>query len=449
MARQTALLNELKGGVEKLSSLHDIDIAVKARQTLLNRNSVLPDLNAIQNGVAPNNEQELLVELISSEVSNYKKDILDNYMKIAEKTEIELKNVDGERTQLLAINGRLAQELKSTKEQLRAAIEDRERTELNLNHYMTEFDVQAEQLARVRENYEKYEKLHSNIERQLKSQLARLAEDTDAKLADLGDAVKKLTAEKAHLQKEKTQNVSAQITNEEFQKYQADQIAELTLKASKLTLENEEVRGKNHRLVLENTANLDKVNLLQDEIHRLTNEYEMKIDQVTKSYELRLKTDPLRKQTEFVKPGERFSDLYSLQIPDNEGFESAIPDLDTFDRDRTASDLDRLNMLRNDSVGSSAAAGKQTNLNLGRLPAESNLKGTTLPSLRQPTNLAQMARTKESSLAQVLKAAQATVQTREASFSKPRLEGGAKADLFDDEYSVDRGNSGPNFLVVS
>lgn len=439
MARQTALMNELKGSAEKLSSLNE-DIAVKARQTLLNRNSCLPDLNAIQQGVAANSEQELLVELISSEVSNYKKDMLDNYMKIAEKTEKELQTVDGERTQLLAINARLAQEVKTVRDQLRLAIEDRERTELNLNHYMVEFDAQAEQLTRVRENYEKYEKLHSNIERQLKGQLAHLTEESDAKIAELREAVQKLTAEKTHLLKEKTQNVSAQITNEEYQKYQSDQIAELTLKNSKLALENEEIRGKNHRLVLENTANLDKVNLLQDEIHRLTNEYEMKIDQVTKSYELKLKAEPVRKQTELVNPGQRFSDLYSLQIPDHEGFNDAGPDMDLYDRDRTTSDLDRLNMMRNDSVGSSAAAGKQTNLNLARPPAES--------TLRKPTNLAGPTKPKESTLIAPPKVTLLPSPQLPTAFSKPKADSQPKVEAYvEDEYSGDRGASGPNFLV--
>jgi hypothetical protein len=348
----------------KLSNLGCEEVATKARQTILNRSSALPDFRSIEAGRLTTNDQEAMVELISSEVGSWKKDLLDNYMKIAEKAEKELQHADSEKTQLLSVNVRLAHDVAQLRAQARVAIEDREKTEVTLNHYMTEFEVQSEQLARVRENFDKYEKLHSNIERTLKTQLAKVTEESEAKIAELTASVQKLGAERGSLLKEKNQNVSAQITNEEFQKYQADQIAELTLKNSKLSLENEDVKGKNHRLVLENTANLDRINALQDEIHRITNEYELRIDQVTKTYELRLKTDLVRKPTEMVKAPEReerFSDLYSLEIPESDGGEpGAFQDQDFYERERTITDLDRMRLMRGDSSSSQDPSRKMT-----------------------------------------------------------------------------------------
>lgn len=453
LARQTAIMNELKGTVQRLSSLEQGgDVAMKARQTLMNRNSCLPDLNAIQNGPVQS-EQEILVDLISSEVSNYKKDILDNYVKIAEKTEKELQNVDNERTQLLAINQRLTTEVKTLRDQLRTAYTNLEHVELNLNHYMTEFDVQTEQLTRVRENYEKYEKLHANIERQLKSQLAKLTEESESKINELSESNKKLSAEKAQLVKERTQNASQQLTSEEFQKYQADQIAELTLKNSKLSLENEDVRTKNMRLVQENSNNLDKINNLQDEIHRITNEYEAKIDQITKTYELRLKAQPQRSNSDAQQPQGRFSDLYSLQIPEMDTFEAQNYDAAYHERERTVTELDRLNLMRGDSSGPLDPSRKTSNLPNIRPPGQTSLsRPTAMSNLRKPTNLSISPdnKPKESSLIAPPVKNPTPPALHETNFGKredphPKLEPVVEEEIYD----LGRETSGPNFLVIS
>lgn len=441
-------MSELKGSAEKLSSLSSEEFIGKARQTLLNRNSVLPDLKAIESNAPLGNEQELLVELISSEVGSWKKDLVDNYMKIAEKAEKELQHADTEKTQLLAINQRLLAEVGSLKAELRTAIESRAQIELNLNHYLTEFEVQAEQLARVRENYDKYEKLHGNIERTLKSQLQQLTEESETKIAELTSANQRLTADKAALLKDRTQNVSAQLTNEEFQKYQADQIAELTLRNSKLSLENEEIKAKLSKLVQENIGNLDKLNTLQDEIHRLTNEYEMRLDQVTKTYELRLKTDATRKVSDGPKPqgdGQgRFSDLYALQIPEYDAEPGGLVNLDDpsfYERDRTTTDLDRLNIIRSSNFGMPDPSRKPTNLGATRPPAES--------TFRKPTNLGGPSGVLPAKESTLIRPPVITVSMPKA--PKPDVSSasvGPSAAL-DDDYDPDRSASGPNFLVPS
>lgn len=418
----------------------------------MNRNSCLPDLNAIQNGPVQS-EQEILVDLISSEVSNYKKDILDNYVKIAEKTEKELQNVDNERTQLLAINQRLTSEVKALREQLRTVYGNLEHVELNLNHYMTEFDVQTEQLTRVRENYDKYEKLHSKIERELKAQLAKLTEESETKISELTEENKKLSAEKAQLVRERTQNTTQQLTAEEFQKYQSDQIAELTLKNSKLSLENQDVRTKNMKLVQENSNNLDKINNLQDEIHRITNEYEAKIDQIVKTYELRLKAQPQQSAADAQQPQGRFSDLYSLQIPEMDSAEAHNYDAGYHERERTVSEFDRLNLMRGDSSGPLDPSRKTSNLPNIRPPGQTSLSRPAATSnLRKPTNLSTSheSKPKESSLIAPPITNPTPPALRETNLSRKedqhqKLDPVVEEDI--DEFG--RENSGPNFLVIS
>lgn len=446
LARQTAVLNELKSSAGKLSSLGTEDIAIKARQTLLNRSSALPDLKSIDSVQMTAQDQDAMVDLISSEVGSWKKDLLDNYMKIAEKAEKELQNADSEKMQLMSHNVRLSHDLQTLKQQLKVTIEDREKTEITLNHYMTEYEVQSEQLARVRENYEKYEKLHSNIERTLKAQLAKITEESEAKIAELTVSNTKLATDKATLLKEKNNNVSAQITNEEFQKYQADQIAELTLKTSKLSLENEDVKGKNHRLVLENTVNLDKINALQDEVHRITNEYEMRIDQVTKTYELRLKTDVGRKQTEIGKTGERnerFSDLYSLEIPEVDGQEPGqFTDQEFYERERTITDLNQLRMMRADSQNSQTQepSRKPTGLLSNKVSNFGTIRTTNIVRPKDPSI------SNNRTNGPPLPSGGISPQPKPSKAQQPDLNHSELYPELDDMSDV-RHTSGPNFLV--
>lgn len=435
LARQTAVMNDLKTSVRNITNLGSDDIAGKARQTLLNRSSALPDAKALEGRSLSVHEQDAMVDLIASEVGSWKKDLLDNYMKLAEKAEKELQTADSEKTQLLSVNVRLSHDIQALKTQFKTSLEEREKLELTLQHYMTEYEVQSEQLARVRENYDKYEQLHSNIERTLRAQLAKLTEESEARIAELTAANQRLAAEKAALLKEKNQNASAQITNEEFQKYQADQIAELTLRNSKLALDNEDIRVKNHKLVLENSATLDRVNALQDEIHRLTNEYEMRIDQVTKTYELRLKADVSRKQTEMpqraTERNERFSDLYTLNIPEHDQHEApAGGDNGFFERERTLTELDRMRLIRGDSTSSQSkvsSLGTSLRTTNAAKPANPSLqperRGPPLPSGGlSPSDLASL-RPGKMDLEQLL--------------AYPEM---------DETYDV-RNTSGPNFLV--
>lgn len=344
--RQSVIFAELKGSFEKLSFLDQKDeIGNKARQTLMNRTSNLADLKYVpssQNFL----DQELLVNLISDEVGNWKKDLLGDYIKIAEKAEKELRNMDTEKTHLIADKNQLMGNVQTLKKEIKMIKDEYGKIEGNLKHYLGEFENQTEQLFRLRENYSQYEKLHENIEKSLKTQLLKLTEESEKKIEELLNSLEKSTNEKNKLLKEKMQLNSSQISVEEFQKYQSEQIAELTVKSSKLSLENESMRSKISLLFCENSNFLEEINDLKDEIIKLRNQYQLELDQTTKTYEMKLKQqEPLLRESRSQACEPRVTELFSLQVPEMDVYNELMRDPEFYERDRTTTDLDRLNFI--------------------------------------------------------------------------------------------------------
>ena len=165
--RQSAILNELRESFVKLSVFDEDEVLIKTRQTLLKRTSILPDLKYLE-GTSTGLDEDLLVDLISEEVGSWKKDLLKDYINIAEKAEKELQFADTEKTHLLADKNQLIQNTQSLKNEVRVLRGEYTKIENNLHYYLKEYEVQSEQLVRIRENYDQYEKLHTNIEKTLK-----------------------------------------------------------------------------------------------------------------------------------------------------------------------------------------------------------------------------------------------------------------------------------------
>ena len=344
--RQSLIFAEFKGSFENLSFLDQKDeIGNKARQTLMNRTSNLADLKYLP-GSQNFLDQELLVNLISDEVGSWKKDLLGDYIKIAEKAEKELQNMDTEKTHLIADKNQLMENVQTLKKEIKMIKDEYGKLEGNLKHYLGEFENQTIQLFRLRENYSQYEKLHENIENSLKTQLLKLTEESENKIEELLNSLEKSTNEKNKLLKEKMHLNSSQISVEEFQKYQSEQIAELAVKSSKLSLENESLRSKISLLFCENSNYLEEINDLKDEIIKLRNQYHLELEQTTKTYELKLKQqEPLSREIRNEAFEQRVTELFSLQVPEMDIYNELMGNPEFYERDRTTSDLDRLNFI--------------------------------------------------------------------------------------------------------
>lgn len=377
--RQSAILNEFKGSLVKLSVFDKDEILIKTRQTLLNRTSILPDHKYLE-GTSTGLDEDLLVDLISDEVGSWKKDLLKDYIKIAEKAEKELQFADTEKTHLLADKNQLIQNIQSAKNEVRVLRGEYTKIENNLHYYLKEYETQSEQLVRIRENYDQYEKLHTNIEKTLKVQLLKISEESEKKIGDLNDTLQKLISDKTQLLKEKTQVATSQLSIEEFQRYQSDQIAELTLKNSKLALENESMRVRINNLYSENSDYLEEINELKDQMIKVKNNFNLEIEQTTKTYEIKLKqNNSLKNSVSETQLFQRTSDLYCLNIPDHEVEENFERDHDFYERDRTTTDVDKMNLMQDSHATSFNAKKSPTNELLIRNPpdSENGLKNET------------------------------------------------------------------------
>ena len=91
----SSLMDEIKSSYAKIGMVSKEDMRQKARVSLVARASNLADPKQL--GPAQGqSDQDLLAEIISSEVSTWKTDLVTDCMRIAEKAQIELQSVEAD-----------------------------------------------------------------------------------------------------------------------------------------------------------------------------------------------------------------------------------------------------------------------------------------------------------------------------------------------------------------
>lgn len=354
--RKTSFANDLKGSYEKMSTFDKDDFSQKTKQTLLRNTTNLQDIKLLDTiPTHMNLDSELMAELISNEVDGMKKGLLMDYMKIAEKAEKELQNADLEKTHLIADKNQLLQQIQVLRQEYRNSREEMHKLEKNLQYYMTEYENQQGQYQKLKESYDQYEKLHSNIEKSLKSKIHKIVEENDAKISELDSALKKMTVEKSALITEKSDVAKAYQDTDSFAKHQSNQIAELTIRNSKLTLENDSIRTKINQLSIENGNYLEEINQLKSDLIKLQSNFRLEMEQTTKTYEIKLKTVGLDQEKKYktsaeIRREDRFSELFSLQVPEFDQYSQHIDQNDIQDRGRRTTDLDKFQLINEDEL---------------------------------------------------------------------------------------------------
>jgi hypothetical protein len=284
----SSLMDEIKNSFTKISSVTKEELKEKARVTLVGRTSNLAEAKqlGLQNG---QNDQELLADIISHEVTSWKNDLVSDCMKIAEKAHIELQSVEKGKDKILVEKEILAKNYQVVEQENRNLAEAIRRKDKELMYLLKEYENQSKEFGDLMVQVEEMKARHLNIERSMTNQLQLTKDGTSKAIFDLNERVDKLAKENESLRKSKDKIHEINNKNEECLDYQVSKLADLNLEISKLKMEAEVHRLKCHQLVNEQIQSLQAINDLNDQILSIKAENKRQNEKLIYDYEVKLK----------------------------------------------------------------------------------------------------------------------------------------------------------------
>lgn len=301
------------------------DFTERARQTII-RGTNLSEYKHLESAQNIPIDSEMMVEMISNEVGSWKKGLLDDYKKIADRAEKDLKAVEDEKKHLIADKSVFLHQLNTLRQELKHSRDDNLNMKRDLTRTLDAHQSISLDYNSLKEKLIKLESLHTNVEKSLRTKINLLTEESEKKINELSTSVQKLTKEKNAILVE-NKNISQNYNDtDDFLKHQSEQLAELTIKNSKLYLENDSLRSKINEITKENSKLLDENTSLKDETINLKSEID-KITNEARGFKSALESKireeaALKKTVESVdkEPGRKDTNLVrfdELNFPDS------------------------------------------------------------------------------------------------------------------------------------
>lgn len=320
-------MEEIKCSLRRVTVDTTAETYKRFRQTLAKDEGPQKDLNSL-NMSNLSSESDQLANFFTNEVETWKKDLVTEYYKIFEKIQKELEESELEKNILNIEKKNLIERIAWIESEFKLLNEETWKMDKTIKHYINLVDFKDDECQKLAKEMTQLREEKSKSEQKYHLELTKIKTETDERINNLENSVKKIVSEKDAILKQKISTDHSNLSNEEFLKFQKEQINDLSLQIEMLKNEASFLRMSLDSQREENNKLIWSISDLRKNMDVLKEKFEVELNEVIINYQIKI----AKNEEEFTKRDEnkdncRFSELFALDFPEEESCQS--PEKDT------------------------------------------------------------------------------------------------------------------------